>query len=166
MTVIGIDPGVTGAIAVLSAEGLLIEDTPYCKPSKGKGEYDLQAMAHLLAPYRGFGDVHVVIEKVHAMPGGGQRTMGATSAFNFGMGWGVWLGLIAGIGCPHTLVAPQRWKKAMLADMGSEKDHSRMRAMQLFPAVAKMFSRKKDDGRAEAALMAEYGRRLLAGGVQ
>ena len=48
----------------------------------------------------------------------------------------------------------------MMADMGKDKDASRLRAIQLFPVVANRLDRKKDDGRAEALLLAEYGRRL------
>jgi len=58
-----------------------------------------------------------------------------------------------------TRVEPARWKGAMMDGMGREKYAARFRAALLFPAVAKLFARKQDDGRAEALLIAEYGRR-------
>lgn len=153
MTVIGIDPGAHGAIAILSEDGLLIEDTPYIKPAKGKGEYDFASMAHLFASVRNDGNAHVFLERVSARPG-----EGVVSAFSFGKGYGAWLGIIAAVGMPYTLVTPQVWKKAM--GLPNSKERARIRAGQLFPANAQMFARVKDDGRAEAALIAEYGRRL------
>jgi len=72
----------------------------------------------------------------------------------------MWEGIIATLGLSLEMPSPQRWKKEMLADQGKEKDASRFKAMQLFPTVAGQLNRKKDDGRAEALLMAEYGRRL------
>jgi crossover junction endodeoxyribonuclease RuvC len=114
-------------------------------------EYNLASMRNLLTLY------HIdmaFVEKVHSMPGQGVRSM-----FTMGVGYGAWLGLLAGLQIPTTLVMPQRWKKVMLADQGQDKDASRLRAIQLFPTEAEYFTRKKDDGRAEAALIAEYGRR-------
>lgn len=72
----------------------------------------------------------------------------------------MWKGIIAAYRLPLELPSPQRWKKEMMADMGKDKDASRLRAIQLFPVVANRLDRKKDDGRAEALLLAEYGRRL------
>ncbi len=85
---------------------------------------------------------------------------GVTSSFNFGYGLGIWEGIIAAYELPLEKVSPQRWKKTMLADMGKTKDASRYKAISLFPEVAGQLSRVKDDGRAEALLLAEYGRRL------
>lgn len=161
MTVIGIDPGASGAIAVLQNGQVQTFDTPYAKVKGGKGEYSTAGMVRLLKPFEpvlpGDEAVHVVMELVHAMPG-----QGVTSMFNFGKGYGIWLGILSALGLPYTLVSPRTWKKVMLADMGAEKDHARIRAQQMFPAAAEQFTRKRDDGRAEAALLAEYGRRTLA----
>jgi crossover junction endodeoxyribonuclease RuvC len=88
---------------------------------------------------------------------------GVASSFTFGEGFGIWKGIIAAFQLPVELVSPQRWKKTMLADQGKEKDASRFKAMQLFPSVADQLKRVKDDGRAEALLLAEYGRRLRKG---
>lgn len=155
----GIDPGLSGAIAFINGNIVVhCLDTPTLRLQSGKKtrqHFDLQAMRRILAA--GAID-HAFLEAVHSMP-----SQGVVSSFQFGMGFGMWQGLLAALGIPYTLVSPQRWKKAMLADMGAEKSASRLRAGQLFPACAEQFARVKDDGRAEAVLIAEYGRRVLKG---
>ena len=64
-------------------------------------------------------------------------------------------GILAALDVPVTIVTPQAWRKRVVVREG--KDGSRERAMQLFPRQAAMFARKKDDGRADAALIAYYG---------
>lgn len=167
---VGIDPGLTGAIAVLSEPELYIaapgntyavnfHDTPTLQVKSGakfKNVIDAHAAALLLQ------EIHpdyIIIEKVQAMPGGGERSMGATSAFNFGMGFGLWLGIIAALQIPHEQVHPATWKAKLMGGMTKEKDSSRIRAMQLYPQAAKNLNLKKHHGRADALLLAEYGRR-------
>jgi crossover junction endodeoxyribonuclease RuvC len=89
----------------------------------------------------------IVLEIVGAMPG-----QGVSSMFQFGRGVGMVEGVIAALGLPITYVAPRAWQKAVGARGG--KDGNRLRAVELFPAYASLFARKKDDGRADAALMA------------
>lgn len=163
---IGIDPGLNGAVAVIKPEFkdgdfvvpqvVAVHDTPTLtiEGDKTKRKYNKAAMAELLRPYHGQ-DVLVILENVHSMP-----KQGVASSFSFGLGLGIWEGIIAALMLPLEMPSPQRWKKALLSDQGKEKDASRFKAMQLFPALATQFSRAKDDGRAEALLMAEYGRRL------
>ena len=155
MKIAGIDPGLSGAIAVLDGATVRCVDAPTLAVKSGKKtrqHFDLQAMTRIL---REHGPDHVFIESVHSMP-----AQGVASSFQFGMGFGMWQGILAALGIPYTLITPQRWKKMMLADMGSEKSAARLRAGQLFPAAAEQFARVKDDGRAEAVLIAEYGRRV------
>jgi crossover junction endodeoxyribonuclease RuvC len=160
---IGIDPGKSGAVAILEMKDELFSrvitfDTPVLKGDKGaKSSYDPAGMARIISSGTSKIDTdesHVVIESVHSMPG-----QGVSSSFDFGKGLGIWIGILAALQTPYTLVSPQRWKKAMLADVKQEKSASRGRAAQLFPSAAELFARVKDDGRAEALLMAEYGRR-------
>ena len=99
--------------------------------------------------------LHVYIERAQAMP-----KQGVTSMFNYGKGFGLWLGLLIGIGFPYTLVSPRRWKASMLSDMPKDKGASILRAKQLFPASARELTRVKDHNRAEALLIAAYGQRL------
>lgn len=99
-------------------------------------------------------DLVAVLENVHAMP-----KQGVTSSFNFGRGFGLWeMGLIA-LKIPYTLVAPQTWKRELLADMSKDKGSSILRAKQLFPHISEHLKLSKDEAKAEALLMAEYGRR-------
>jgi crossover junction endodeoxyribonuclease RuvC len=165
-TFIGIDPGLNGAVAVLRPEikdggfvvpqGIAIYDTPtmLIEGEKTKHKYNTRGMANILRGYVGL-DVLVILEQVHSMP-----KQGVASSFSFGEGLGMWEGIVAALGLPLEMVSPQRWKKAVLSDQGKDKDASRFRMMQMFPSVADQLSRKKDDGRADALCMAEYGRRL------
>jgi crossover junction endodeoxyribonuclease RuvC len=161
MIYIGIDPGLNGAVGVLNTHNGTqhVFDTPTMVVSgvKDKRVYHTGAMSQLLYPYRGFSaeDVLVVLESVHSMP-----KQGVASSFSFGQGLGMWQGIIAAYGLPLEMPSPQRWKKEILADQGKDKDASRFKAAQLFPALSSQLARVKDDGRAEAILMAEYGRRL------
>jgi crossover junction endodeoxyribonuclease RuvC len=89
---------------------------------------------------------------------------GVVSMFNYGRSFGIIVGAVTMSGSPYTLVAPQTWKKVMMPDMDrSDKNAGRLRAMQLWPESAGLFKRKCDQHIAEAALIAEYGRRTLKG---
>ncbi|MGL4498487.1 MAG: hypothetical protein ACRCU2_05435 [Planktothrix sp.] len=96
----------------------------------------------------------IIIENVHAMPG-----QGVTSMFSFGMGYGIWLGIIAALSIPVEFVTPQTWKKHY--SLGSDKESSRVTALQLFPSQSENLKLKKHHGRAEALLLAEFLRRKL-----
>jgi crossover junction endodeoxyribonuclease RuvC len=155
--IIGIDPGISGALAFLNDGKVSIIDTPVIKIKKGKtskSEFLPSEMAGLLRDAGG--GCHVFIESVHAMPG-----QGVTSMFGFGVGYGLWLGIVAALGLPHTKVTPQAWKKAMMQGM-ADKNASRIRAQELFPQSTELLARKKDHGRAEALLVAAYGAKLLS----
>jgi Holliday junction resolvasome RuvABC endonuclease subunit len=137
---LGIDPGMSGALAVVLYNGELwwVEDMP--NPLHGAAVVDLLDRD---GPYR------AAIEDVHSMPG-----QGVSSTFKFGMGFGIVLGALGARRIPYTLVTPNRWKKAQRVT--ADKDTSRARACQLWPAHASKFARKKDNGRAEAALIAHW----------
>lgn len=157
MYYIGIDPGQTGAIAVINSkkEIATIYDTPTMQAIKGKKyktEYLPAEMVSVLSSYPKE-LCHVFIEKVGAMPG-----QGVTSMFNFGKGFGIWIGILAALELPHTFVTPQAWKKLLMQGM-ADKDAARIRAQELFPQSIVLLNRKKDIGRADALLIAEYGRR-------
>ena len=74
---------------------------------------------------------------------------------------GVLLGVLASQNIPYTTISPTKWKKSF--GLTRDKDASRAAATRLFPANADLFERKKDDGRAEATLIALYGQQLLGG---
>lgn len=147
--IIGIDPGLGGAVAILGSREAIVFDTPTITVGK-KREYNVPEMADILRCWR---PDHVYIEKVHSMP-----KQGVASSFNFGKGFGLWLGIVAALGVPYTLVTPQRWKGKMLDGQRRGKGDARLRATQLFPELADSLTRVKDDGRAEALLIAAYGR--------
>lgn len=156
---IGIDPGKTGAVAIRWPDDKWsIYDCPTVKIKSGKStkEFcDPQGMAELLdLPPLIEGGIHAYIEKVGPMPG-----QGVTSMFRFGEGFGMWQGILAALKIPHTMVTPQRWKKETMQGMGKDKDASRIRARQLFPELCPQLNLKKHHGRADAILIAEYGRR-------
>jgi len=149
---IGVDPGLSGALAVLDHAGAFVGayDTPVLtlRTSRGtRSEYDVPGMVALLAPYAGAG-LHVVIEESQAMPGQGVRSM-----FTTGYGYGLWLGILAALAIPYTPVRPVVWKKAF--GLGKDKEAARLKAQQIFPSADLRL--RKHHGRAEALLLAHYG---------
>jgi len=80
-----------------------------------------------------------------------------TSVFSFGRSFGMIEGILATLQIATTFVPPATWTKGVGRSPG--KDASRARAMELFPAHQLMFSRVKDDGRADAALIAYWGQK-------
>lgn len=156
MRVIGIDPGLSGAIAFYdTVEGAVeIADMPtveLVRNGKKKREVSAVLLSNILTRHKVDA---AFLEKVNAMSG-----QGVTSVFSFGRSSGIVEGILAAYDIPTTLVTPQAWQKAVGQRAG--KDGSRERAMQLFPAQADLFQRKKDDGRSDAALIAYYGSKLL-----
>lgn len=164
---IGIDPGLSGAIAVIDANAGTLQffDTPTVQVKSGrtvKNQMDPYAIITILRSFaEAHADVLVTLEKVGPMPG-----QGVTSMFNFGMGVGIWIGILAALKIPFQQVHPNTWKKLMMADMGKEKDASRIKAMQLFPQSAIELTRKKDHGRADALLLAAWAQRTRQGSVR
>lgn len=153
MIYIGIDPGLSGAVGVITPEYQHVFDTPTVMVNT-KRKYLVGAMACLLRPFANRQDVIVILENVHSMP-----KQGVSSSFSFGEGKGMWEGILGAFDMPFDLVSPQRWKKEIMADQGKDKSAARFKAMALFPALADQLKLVKHDGRAEALLMAEYGRR-------
>jgi len=155
MIVIGIDPGLTGAVAVIFApENVALFDAPTQRVKVNKSEKSELLpleMADYLRQVKTQGRCHCFLESVHAM-----KDQGVTGMFNFGKGFGMWIGILAALEIPHTFVTPQAWKKALMQGV-KDKDAARGRAQQLFPAATSQLSRKKDIGRADALLIAKYG---------
>lgn len=150
--VIGIDPGAAGAVAILEAGKLVqVFDMPVVEVQvggKAKRRVAPEILASELRLYN-VADTVAVVEQVGAMPG-----QGVTSMFAFGQAYGLVLGVLAGLWIPTTTVTPTTWKKALKLNAG--KDGARAKAAQLWPARAGEFKRVKDDGRAEAALLAYW----------
>ena len=155
MIFIGIDPGLSGAIATIGPVAVRAQKTPVIEGEKR--QMNLPACSRLLEDAKNAGPTFAVIEKVGAMPG-----QGVTSMFTFGKGYGSWLGLLAAHGIAFQEVHPNTWKKAMLESVGKDKGASINRAASLFPALSLVPDgcRTPHDGMAEAVLLAEYGRRM------
>jgi len=146
--VIGIDPGKSGAIAFL-VDGRL------------EAVYDMPVVGNIISPHTlanlitwnaelDNGEPAVaVLEDVHAMP-----KQGVTSSFSFGRSLGVAEGVLGALGHPIVYVSAAKWKRAL--GLSADKGMCRRRAIELWPHMAAHFARVKDDGRAEAALIAHW----------
>lgn len=155
--IIGIDPGLSGAISVLDLQTLdvTIADMPTLKGKSGKTITNTAELLELLVPPAGTqGQVMAVLEQVWARP-----KEGVSSAFRFGQNYGSIQAALMAHKYPVHDVTPPKWKKHF--GLSSEKGISRGLAIQRFPRQAAMFKRVKDDGRAEAALIALYGKEKL-----
>lgn len=137
--ILGIDPGLSGAYAFLADDGTI---TAGDLPVAG-GSIDIPTFAKIV---RDAAPRCAVVEDVHSMP-----KQGVSSTFKFGCAHGSVLGAILALGVPTHMVAPTRWKRHFR--LSADKDASRALAIRLWP-TAGCFGRKKDHGRAEAALIA------------
>ena len=155
MLIIGIDPGITGAICFFE-NGKIIEVIEMPNMTEGKknkkqvngaqifNEISMRIKSHDLDK------IKVVIEHVSAMPG-----QGVTSMFNFGQSFGILKGICSAMQLPMYFVRPAKWKKYFNL-INSEKDASRTKAIEVFPYFSSNLSKKKDSNKADAMLIASY----------
>lgn len=163
MNVIGIDPGLTGALALLHDNGDAVVDVPVRARLSGKGkELDLHALVDIVDAWLK-DDTVVYLEQVSAMPGGGERKMGATGAFSFGRSTGQVEGVLATLGAYVVHVRPQAWKKRAGLS-GKPKPVAVTLAQNLFPHLRSSLVVKRlvtnqvqAQGRADALLIAKFG---------
>jgi crossover junction endodeoxyribonuclease RuvC len=156
MILAGIDPGLSGAIFLLDVETLTgrATDMPTHEITRGrKKKRDLDPR-QLVAELSGQGIEHAFIEDVYAMPG-----QGVSGVFAFGQCKGALIGILAALDIPITRVPPRIWKTAL--QVPAAKDGARARASQLLPRCARHWPLVKHHGRAEAALLALYGTRII-----
>ena len=147
--ILGIDPGGTsGAWAVIDDNGKIIATDDL--PVAGIGAQRVICGALFAATVERFTPSQAVVERVGAMPG-----QGVSSMFKFGRGLGIIEGVIAASMLPVLYVTPTVWKRHF--GLASEKEAARQRAIEIWPESASLFSRKRDHGRAEAALIARWG---------
>ncbi len=150
MNILGVDPGITGGLALYDGKELMVWQMPFFEivvNGKIRKRIDVVGLHTIIATNE---IDHAYIEKVNAQPGNG-----AAAAFAFGYGCGVIDSVVQCTAIPFTHVSSMKWKKAM--DCPKEKDGSRQRASQLLPAYADCWGLKRQDGIAEAALIALYG---------
>ena len=126
MLIIGIDPGISGAI---------------CFFENG------QVKEIINIPKK---EIIVVIEQVSAMPG-----QGVTSMFNFGQSFGVLKGICSAMQLSMYFVRPAKWKK-YYGLIKTEKDASRTKVIEIFPYISSKLSKKKDSNKADAILIADF----------
>ena len=155
---LGIDIGVQGAIATIDASGALIDvaDMPVLADGPaGRRSVNAPLLAEIIFKSHAAG---AYVEYVGARPG-----EGAVGAFAFGRSRGVIEGVLGAAGIPATMIAPAAWKRLCGLTLAN-KDASRSEAIRRWPAHARLFGRVRDDGRAEAALIAIAG--LMRGARQ
>lgn len=149
MIYIGIDPGKSGAMAIIYEDGTI-----------GVHPFDVESYRFYLSDiYEGGVEckARCCLERVGAMP-----KQGVNSMFHFGENYGFIQGILTAYAIPYELVTPQKWKKEF--QITSDKNSSISVCKRLFPEVSLRRTdrcRKDDDGMAEALLMAEYARRRL-----
>jgi crossover junction endodeoxyribonuclease RuvC len=152
----GLDPGKTGALVVVYPDNSIMVLRVPLQKLRGKERPAWAGWAVSWMQELAFAAPDMfVIEDVHARPG-----QGVTSMFNFGLSYGFARGLIAAQQRPMHFVTPSVWKSKM-GLLNSNKDASREEARRLLPQLAGDLTRVKDDGVAEAALLALYGRKHL-----
>ena len=160
MRILGVDPGGRGALALLEGDKIIeLADMPVNYVRRGKtdkAELDVWSLSELLAVWQA--DV-AYFEQVGGHPGDAPA-----SAFSFGRIAGACEALVRTCDAQFHFVPPATWKSKMKLT-GSGKDGSVVMATNLFPARALEFREPKiqGEGRAEAALIAEYGRRVETG---
>lgn len=153
MIFLGIDPGLSGALALWEpeAKALSIRDMPTlrAKPGSNKRTLDAVQLARIADDLCARGVTLAIIEQASARP-----KEGVASAHKNGANWGMAYMAIAAQFVPLEIIQPAYWKRAMSCP--AAKDGARARASQLLPQFAGQWERAKDDGRAEAALIALY----------
>ena len=155
MLIIGIDPGITGAISFFENGEIkdVIDMPTMASGNKNKKQINgSQIFNEIILRTQNFKaeNINVVVEQVSAMPG-----QGVTSMFNFGQSFGVIKGICAAMQLPIYFVRPTRWKKHFDL-INSQKDSSRVKAIEMFPKFSSMLARKKDSNKADSILIAKY----------
>ena len=150
--VLGIDPGLNGGLALYDTINKTlhhVESIPIVTLPNGKRTLDIYTLGITLGGFARYISF-ALIEQVHSMPG-----QGVVSTFTFGKGFGCILGALGVFLVPIKLIPPSVWKTAL--GLSSNKKQSIQLAARLFPDFKSEFSKTKDDGKAEAALIAYIG---------
>ena len=147
---VGIDPGKTGAIGVIS-DVVAIYDVPMIN-----GDYNFYEMWRLLSKLVFHQAAYLSLEKQQSMP-----KQGVSSTFSTGRGYGAWEAFCAVLTPDCEIVNPRKWKKKLGLD--SDKEKSRKLAIEIYPSMADMLKRKRDHNRAEALLLAHYTKLIREG---
>ena len=155
MFIIGIDPGISGAICFFESDIIkdVIEMPVMTDGKKNKRQINGPQIVNEIQkrieniPKK---NIFVVVEHVSAMPG-----QGVTSMFNFGQSFGVIKGICSALKLPIYFVRPVKWKKYFNL-IKTDKEASRSKAIQIFPYISSKLSKKKDNNKADAILIASF----------
>tara|TARA_Y100000590_G_scaffold469923_1_gene660716 strand:- start:2418 stop:2918 length:501 start_codon:yes stop_codon:yes gene_type:complete len=155
MFIIGIDPGISGAICFFEEGEVkdIIEMPNMAEGKKNKRQINGPQIFNEIQSRikdKSKKNICVVVEQVSAMPG-----QGVTSMFNFGQSFGVIKGICSAMQLPIHFVRPAKWKKYYNL-IKTEKDASRTKAIEIFPYISSKLSRKKDCNKADAILIASF----------
>ena len=155
MRIIGIDPGLSGGIAILDDLKIYdIFDMPIMSEGKkNKNQLNSAQLVNILNKHvLKKENTFVIVEQVSAMPG-----QGVTSMFNFGQTFGSIKGICAALGLPIFYVRPTKWKKHFEL-INSSKDASRTKVIEMYPSISSRLTKKKDVNKADAILIARFFR--------
>ena len=155
MRIIGIDPGLSGGIAILDDLKIFDAfDIPIMSEGKkNKNQLNSAQLVNIIKKHiLPNGETFVIVEQVSAMPG-----QGVTSMFNFGQTFGSIKGICAALGLPIFYVRPAKWKKHFEL-INSSKDASRTKVIEMYPSISARLTKKKDVNKADAILIARYFR--------
>ena len=153
MKIIGIDPGLTGAIAILEDKKVtnLLDMPVMAEGKKNKRQLNSAQLVNIIKENTlKEEEIVVVVEQVNAMPG-----QGVTSMFNFGQTFGAIKGVCAALELPIYFVRPSKWKKYFEL-INSSKDSSRTKTIEMYPTLSNQLSKKKDVNKSDAILIAKF----------
>ena len=153
MKIIGIDPGLSGAIAILQENKVinLIDMPVMSEGKKNKRQLNSAQLVNIIKEnIENNEEIAVIVENVSAMPG-----QGVTSMFNFGQTFGAIKGVCAALELPIFFVRPSKWKKHFDL-INSSKDASRTKAIEMYPALSNQLAKKKDVNKSDAILIARF----------
>ena len=160
MLIIAIDPGINGAICFFENGEVkdVFEMPTMAEGKKNKrqinGHQMYNELSNRIKKYN-IPNINVVVEQVSAMPG-----QGVTSMFNFGQSFGVIKGICAAMQLPIFFVRPAKWKKHFEL-INTQKDASRTKAIEMFPKISSILSKKKDSNKADAILIASFYENII-----
>ena len=153
MRIIGIDPGLSGGIAILDDLKICdIFDMPIMSEGKkNKNQLNSAQLVNLITEHILKKDeTFVIVEQVSAMPG-----QGVTSMFNFGQTFGAIKGVCAALKLPIFFVRPSKWKKHFEL-INSSKDASRTKVIEMYPTLSAQLTKKRDVNKSDAVLIAKF----------
>ena len=160
MLIIGIDPGINGAICFFENKEVkdVIDMPTMAEGKKNKRQVNGRQIFNEISSRiknQDLQNINVVVEQVSAMPG-----QGVTSMFNFGQSFGVIKGICSAMQLPLFFVRPAKWKKHFEL-INSQKDASRTKAIVMFPKISSALSKKKDSNKADAILIATFYENII-----